>query len=316
MPLRHALRQSTKAVKMLFGPLAPWKKYLLLSLGLLLLLGGVKGWRFLRLYQLTSESKTKLNTGDLAGALAIGQRLQASYAGAPHGYMLEGAVRHKQRHFPEALEMMNNAIQRMPNEPALHYYKGIILTSASRYDEAADACGLAVVLDPKNMDTVACRGRAYYLGNHYSQAQQDAEKLIGQDAKDYRGYLLRGDINLYLRYPAKALPDYQQVTQLEPTNTIGFTRQGSAYLEMDQPALAVSVFDRAISLDPRDAKAWKGRGVAYHDLKNYREALKSYQQAEALDASLENMPYLIDNARKRAQVQEQSARCGMGRCGE
>lgn len=109
----------------------------------------------------------------------------------------------------QAIDYLNEAIEREPNVAQYHYIKGN-LDENQRHQEAALAdFDRALQLDPKMADAVAGKGRVYY--NNAVRMNEEAANI--SDAKAYKKAL--EDMNAEFR---KSLPFFEEAHQMEPDN--------------------------------------------------------------------------------------------------
>ena len=84
----------------------------------------------------------------------------------------------------------------------------------------------------------------------------------------------------------KAVADYGQAIQLEPTLVQAYLGRGVAYLQTGEYDKAIDDFDEVLRIDPGLAIAHDHRGAAWELKKEYEKAISDYSQAIKLDKQL------------------------------
>lgn len=109
----------------------------------------------------------------------------------------------------QAIDYLNEAIEREPNVAQYHYIKGNLDENQQHWEEALKDFDAALALDAKMVDAVAGKGRVYY--NKAVKMNEDAAMI--SDAKAYKKALQ--DMNDEFR---KSLPFFEQAHEMEPDN--------------------------------------------------------------------------------------------------
>jgi tetratricopeptide (TPR) repeat protein len=86
----------------------------------------------------------------------------------------------------------------------------------------------------------------------------------------------------------KAIADYTQALQLDPSYAVAYYNRGIAYDDLEQYDKAIADYDQALQLDSSYTKAYYSRGNAYYALRQYDKAIADYDQALQLDSKYAN----------------------------
>lgn len=78
---------------------------------------------------------------------------------------------------------------------------------------------------------------------------------------------------------ANALPHFEAMTRLKPSDVCGWTLTGCCYNSLGRYSDAINAFTQAVRIESNHAAAHYGLGVAYGELGRYQEALDAYKQA-------------------------------------
>ena len=95
-------------------------------------------------------------------------------------------------------------------------------------------------------------------------------------------YFNRGDAYSYKGDLDRAIADYDQAINLEPTYALVYSKRGNAYSYKGDLDRAIADYDKAISLDPKLGDAYYGRGKTYDKRGRTELALADLRQAFGL----------------------------------
>ncbi len=83
-----------------------------------------------------------------------------------------------EKRYPEALNIVAQAVQISPNHPEALYYKGLILMAQENLDEAIVVLGQARALAPDNISITFQQGVAYFSKGDYDQAEPPLTRVF------------------------------------------------------------------------------------------------------------------------------------------
>jgi tetratricopeptide (TPR) repeat protein len=120
-----------------------------------------------------------------------------------------------------------------------------------------------------------------YLNNHYEQAKQQLDAAIELAPDWEQPHLLLGQI-YYLDEEGKdvgaAIPQFRQVTELEPEWDEGYGWLSSVLSETDSLDEAVAMRRKAVQFAPRDPRHHVSLGVMLTQQRKFEEAIQSLRQ--------------------------------------
>ncbi|MEN3349644.1 MAG: hypothetical protein V7632_3279 [Bradyrhizobium sp.] len=136
---------------------------------------------------------------------------------------------------------------------------------ADRVERAFNDYSEAIRLDPKIVGSLLNRSHIYNQRHDYDRAIADADQAFDAGLSDYGKRVAYGERGY--AYQAKgdndrAIADYTDGIQLDPTNKVALTARGNAYLAKADPDRAIADYDRVIALDPKYAIAYYNRSLA------------------------------------------------------
>jgi tetratricopeptide (TPR) repeat protein len=125
---------------------------------------------------------------------------------------------------------------------------------------------------------------SYYLGTgHPDKALALSQRLMSLGDKSAQTYFLDGAANEGLGKVKEAIADYENATNLEPTNAQILLTLTNLYMRTDRPADAERVAKRATVFNAGDKHAWENYGLVLAQEKKYDEARQSFDKAAQLD---------------------------------
>jgi tetratricopeptide (TPR) repeat protein len=190
--------------------------------------------------------QTELNRGNRDAALAEAKKAATEMPSSPELQLLIGEITIRKGDYAEALGYLEKAMKGLPGNGDGWALLGRAYHFARRFDEAADAYGKAVTLQPQNLSLRATYGL-----------------VLGQ-AGDYD----------------KALAELQKVTQTPGyKDAAGWANLGWVYRNMNKAPESIAAYKKAMELDPKEEQAALGLGWAYQYTKEYDKAIAAYEQA-------------------------------------
>ena len=166
------------------------------------------------------------------------------------------ALQHRaEGRYPEALDVMDQAIIKFPKNAELFTIRGSLRLEQNRLTEALQDLETAASLDPANPAILVNRAQAYKGFGRNKDALQDLNRAIDLNpdflaARFNRGamYHTNGELD-------KALIDFNHCIAIEPHLAAPYFNRASTYEALGQNDNAIADFRRFIELS--DNKEWK-----------------------------------------------------------
>jgi serine/threonine protein kinase len=160
---------------------------------------------------------------------------------------------------------------------------------------AIEAFAKAIELDSNNGDIYNARGVAKSKSGDNNGAIEDYNRAIKlkvdfADAYYNRGYAwihshLTESNHNYTDNCEKALNDYTEAIQIDPTDALAYNNRGINRSSLGDDIGAIADYDKAIKLKPNNALAYSNRGNIYLKKGDLAEAIKDYNRAIVLKPS-------------------------------
>lgn len=113
-------------------------------------------------------------------------------------------------------------------------------------------------------------------------------KIIELEPTNAMAYSNRASIYYSLKQSERGLVDANEAIRLDPQNAIAYITRGNCYIGTNKLKRAIEDFDEAIRLNPGIAQAYYNRGTAYARLSQYKTAIEDYTQAIVLNPQHED----------------------------
>lgn len=120
----------------------------------------------------------------------------------------------------------------------------------------------AIVLKDDYTEARLLRAEALLNMKQLTEAREDIDAILEQDASEEMAILLRGKISEAEGNPEAAEADYQSITEINPFNQQAFLYLGQLFITQKKLNEAIVLFDDAIDLNPNFGAAYHERGRA------------------------------------------------------
>ena len=212
------------------------------------------------------EAMRQLDADTPAGPADAG--IQFDDREQPEEYRLELAATAllDQGHFADALATYREALAANPDYAPAHAGAGRALYHLERHEEALQALGRAVALQP---DWVLAAGVRRLMGR--------VEQELGR--------------------PDAAAGHFEHVLQIEPRDTVALDRLAMIRFAQGRYGDALGLYRRLTEVNPDSALTHANLGATLYYLNRPDEAIESYEHALALDPSLESARDAIEHVR-------------------
>ena len=201
------------------------------------------------------------------------------------------------------------ALRLEPGAAAVHALLGIILATRGGADqEASEALGQAVALDPRSFDAQFYMGRVQYALKDYGGAVANLRQAVALnprhgEARFFLGTSLEaaGDSNA-------ALGQYEKLVKLDPQSAFGKVGLGALQVKRGEVREAVETLRAATAIDPKSFEAHWALGRALMLAERYAEAVESLKTAVALIPDRPDAHYQLGLALRRLGRTDEASR--------
>ena len=169
---------------------------------------------------------------------------------------------YRQHEMLKAIEILQNGVYKIPNEPALRHYLARVYIDDSRYDIAIDQLDAVLEISPKNYDAYWDLGRVYFEMGVWDMA----------------------------------ISNYERVLEFVDDNPLIYYNVALAYEANDEVDKAISNHLKAISINPQFPHSYKNLGVLFlarGEKDDAREYLEEYIKFELPKEEKENISKIL-----------------------
>ncbi|MDD1776063.1 MAG: tetratricopeptide repeat protein, partial [Candidatus Methanomethylicus sp.] len=184
-----------------------------------------------------------------------------------------------------ALQVLDKAIELDPKNAWTLARKGDALRMLEHYDEALQVLDKAIELDPKNAWTLTSKGNALRMLNRYDKALQVLDKAIELDPEDAWALSSKGDTLRMLNRYDVALQVLDKAIELDPKNAWALSSKGDTLRMLGRCEEALQSLDKSLELNPGDDWTLMLKGVVFCDVAQYGDALVALDRALELNPS-------------------------------
>jgi predicted O-linked N-acetylglucosamine transferase (SPINDLY family)/glycosyltransferase involved in cell wall biosynthesis len=181
--------------------------------------------------------------------------------------------------YQAAIESYDKAILLNPNFAEAHHNRGSALNSLQQYQAAIEGYDKAILLNPDYAEACCNRGNTLSILQQYHAALENYDKAILLNPKFTDAHFNRGNTLLTLQQYQAALDSYDKAILLNPDYADAYNNRGSVLLALQQYEAGLQCFDKTILLKPDSVDAHSNRGNTLMALKQYRPAMESFDKA-------------------------------------
>jgi len=200
------------------------------------------------------------------------------------------------KHYGLALDYLNTAIQKDPQNADVYFYKGNVYKEAGDTSKAISSFQTATELNPKFYDAFMQIGlllkekKDKNAAKYFDNAIRVKEN--GSDALYAKANVLKEEgVKLY---DANKLPEavsklqqaiaaFKQVIEQDHRNVEAYMGIGFSYYQMDSVREAYEYYDKALKIAPTYAGAHFSKGLCAEELGKTKEAIMLFQNCLNID---------------------------------
>jgi tetratricopeptide (TPR) repeat protein len=213
----------------------------------------------------------------------------------------------QQQHPDVAMGILERAIRRLPDEPALLRSFGLEATALGQFPIADQALHAAEKLKPGDPETVYALARLEIEEQHLPDAERDLKAYLAARPGDASAYFGLGHVYAMEQKNNEARQAFETSIKLQPRQTESFYQIGQIDLNVQDDAGAEAAFAKVLARDPRHAGALTGMGQLALRQKRFAEAEQYLSKAEASDPGYAPSHYYRGLALARLGRKEEAA---------
>ncbi len=200
----------------------------------------------------------------------------------------------------EALEAFGRSIALEPGDAQPQIGRAIALGASMRDREALEAIDTALRLAPGNPDAWNSRANILLRLKRYEDALISSDRLIQLNTNSAAAWHNRGAALYGLKRSKEAIAAYEKALSLDATSASTWNNSAVTLMSLGRNEAALTNFARALEIEARDPAIWTARAKALTNLGRFVEAAADCERALALDAGHIAAQRLAIRARLRA----------------
>jgi len=192
----------------------------------------------------------------------------------------------------ESEKVLATMLERAPDQRAINYMYGQVLTKLGRGDESRQYYERAVEVDPTFGPAVQQLVDIYEAENNFTKAAAVLQPLIAEDPVNVE--LQRRQAYLYLRAnePEKARAALKALVDADPKDTRSLFYLAEAYNDLEQFAEADKIYRKLLEVTPDDPDIMASYGLSQSSQHKFDEAKKTFEALQKLPDLPENLSVL------------------------
>ncbi len=196
----------------------------------------------------------------------------------------------------DAEKVLGTMLERAPDQRAINYMYGQVLTKLGRGNESRQYYERAVEVDPTFGPAVQQLVDIYEAENDYAKAAAVLQPLIAEDPVSIE--LQRRQAYLYLRAgeTEKARAELKTLVDADPKDTRSLFYLAEAYNDLEQYGEADKIYRKLLEVTPDDPDVLASYGLSQSSQHKFDEAKKTFE-------ALQKLPELPDNLGVLAKTQ-------------
>lgn len=171
----------------------------------------------------------------------------------------------------------------MPTWSGAHSFRAEALAQCNRLEEADEAYGKAIAIQPAALPTWQARSLIRTRRGEYAGALADANRVIAGDPQYAMGFFARARAYIGLGQPINAQADLDEAIRLSPNETGSLVNRAGLYYDTGRYEDAIRDLTRVIQLNPESSEGYRNRGIALLRLRLPDRAIADLQSCLRLN---------------------------------
>jgi len=215
--------------------------------------------------------------GQFAQALALYEEILKSAPKHVDSLHLLGVIACQTQNFRQSVELINRAIEILPNNAAFYSNRGNALQELNQLDDAVESYDCAILLNPDYAEAYSNRGNVLQKLKRLEDAVESHDRALALNPYFADAYFNRGNVFQELNQFDYAIKSYNQAIVLNPEFIDAYYSRGNALKELNHLAAAVESYNQAIALKPDYADAQLNKALALLMDREFDNGWKLYE---------------------------------------
>ena len=205
---------------------------------------------------------------------------------APRGEQLIVDTMRQTHQLPQALEEVNSAVQKFPEERSLSILRAYVEGEMGRVDEAVKQLQSLMKNTPADRELYLSLAQVYSQAKQFTEAEQAVDKALGYSSnpeeQEYSRFLLGSIYERQKKYDL-AEEQFKKVLAADPLNASAANYLG--YMLADRGVRleeSLKYIQKAVELEPNNGAYLDSLGWAYYKMSRYELAAPHLEKAARL----------------------------------
>ncbi len=192
----------------------------------------------------------------------------------PHLMHNKGFILLKLNKIEEALKITRKSMDLIPEEPCVNQIMSIILFEMAKHDEAIELIDKAIKLDPELQGNYLTKARFFSKLKEYNKTLDVIDKAIKLDPKFLEFKRYKANILIDLKKHEEALEIIDNLIDQYPKDPENYNVRSHIFFDLGKFSDALNEINKAIELDLEGLLWYKNKCFILNDMENYQDALE------------------------------------------
>lgn len=193
-------------------------------------------------------------------------------------HYLLGRAYHQEQKWEQAINAYEKAIQTRP-QAEIYFYCGNAYYANHLYESAAQNFQQALILDPKDINSLNNLGYAYVNLNKFDDAFKIFSEVLALDSNYVVALIGQGIIFYKNKKYEQAIDEYKKVSEIDPTNKKVNYYLGQSYYADGEYNEAIRILEKASAEGPYFVDSLYYLGLTHQEIGETDKAIEIFQSA-------------------------------------
>lgn len=249
---------------------------------------------------LVRKSFDEYRIGKVKDALQTLNEATQKFPQEPTLYLNRGRIKEELSDLDGALADYTEAIRLSPQYALAYYNRGNIYANYKQYNQALENFQFARLYKPDFGNASLAIGEVYFNRKEFAKAEEECTRAIQAQSDLAQAYALRGKAKAALGKLSEGINDCQYALNLNPKNAKLWKMKGELFFEQKQPADALQALNQAVQLEPENYEWYSYRANIKEEMNDIEGAKQDFVQYLHLTQKYTH-PNMLENHRKILQ---------------
>jgi len=188
----------------------------------------------------------------------------------------------------------------------VYYNLGNSLFKLHRYENAIDAYGRSLEINPNLEDASENIARALMAFGRKEEALEYYKKIVDNDTGNYKAHLAIASLYIEMKRHQDAVNELEECIRLNPSEAEGYEALGRVFAEMQKFKQAVEIYKKLVKLVPGEYKSLYNLGTSLYHSGEKEEAVECFKKVVSINPKSFNAYYNMAIAQDELGSQEEA----------